>query len=485
MAVASLMGRCMTEETRDMGIALNLRATAAKVVPCNRSMELLVAGNIRRLGDSPSQLADALTKGIGAIELSVKYFLQVPPEIPEGISVLGVSLLEAIDMILTPEGKAAWLGYHNFTQAWIATFHELPDTVITVHNITQDLQMFLSTGTPKYLTKALTTMLDVSSTAVRRFAPGEIGKEIFLYLSSLQETTASWSEAIVDFENGDTAAGIEDIYFGIRGATEPWVPPQLQTDDTYNVIIGTADIVMGSLSRNVLEYRQRKLESKVCWKTSQRRDRTRPAVCTQGYNWDGESHCWPATEACWRQGPSCAASFIYKERMYDNCTMADHHTPWCSHNLHHELGQWSNCIRVPCEDWMTSISTPVETSLWNKRPAGTLPALCNASSSHPDKIDHWCFAACPAGYYESGTKCWTDCQGFFPAGSDLMCGRDPGAIAEATSEMVASVARAAVTVGLASSKISTLGVDPVSLAATIQAFVDMGKPFFRPLCRNM
>jgi hypothetical protein len=459
---------------------LRLRADVQPTsAPYNRTMDMAVAGHFRRLSQSPSALGAALSSGVEAIQSATLLFQQRPPEIAGGISKLGLALLDNIDAILTPAGKASWLGYDDFTRFWKKTFQDLPTTS---NNITASLQIFSSTGKPGHLVEAVSGILDRAVGVVSNSAPQLLGREITTYLRSLKDTVGSLGEAIVDFENGDTVGGIEDLYFGLRRATEPLLPAELKNDDTYNTIIGTADSVIGGLSKNVLDYRQRILQSEVCWKVSVWRDRSRPAVCSEGYFWDGESHCLPVTESCWQPAQSCVTGFfVYRGHAYENCTSTSHKQPWCSHEKEYK-GEWSNCVPVTCEPWMTAVSKPLESSIWGKKPEGTLPAHCNPDG-HPDKIDDWCFATCKHGYHSSGHKCWTSCEGKFPADDDVMCGRDPSVIAIAKAEMIATVARSAITVGLAITQMVTSGINADTLSSTIQAFVDLGKPFARPQCK--
>merc|ERR1712050_734548 len=118
-------------------------------------------------------------------------------------------------------------------------------------------------------------------------------------------------------------------------------------------------------------------------------------------------------DGCWVRHPKCVSSFTYKGQMYENCTSAGHKQPWCATHEDYKFWGWQNCIKASCESWMTPVTTTLEAGLFGKAPPGTRPALCEADSNHPDKIDDWCFAACPKGYEAHGSKCWTSCSGDF------------------------------------------------------------------------
>ncbi|CAK0870360.1 unnamed protein product [Prorocentrum cordatum] len=82
-----------------------------------------------------------------------------------------------------------------------------------------------------------------------------------------------------------------------------------------------------------------------------------------------------------------------------------------------------------------------------------------------------------------GLQCKTQCQGEFPADDGaMMCGRNPGVLAEAVMNMVIGVATGAINSGLLIASMAKDGVDTDSLVNTIQAFVNMGKPFAYQTC---
>jgi len=480
-----------------MGALLHLRAAAKKPAVSSASAvdspELgQVVRHIRRLSESPSNLGAALSKGVQSIQNGVVLISQDPPQISSGLSVMGISLLDALDYLLTDEGKGNWTDYDNFVKAWNQTFNNIDATFA---NVTNNFNMFSVTGKTSYLIKALHTVLDEGGIVAYASAPNQVGQEISKYLSSLKETVSSLGEALNGFEKGEIAGGIEDLYFGIRRASEPWVPSDLQNDLTYNAIMGATDDVMGSLSRHVLDYRKRLLEKSVCWKQNLRRDRARPTVCpAKGYKYDGESHCWPTSTDCWKPHPNCVSQWTQDGRTYANCTILapkpwykTDNLPWCSHYIDYNFWNhmaWDNCIQVPCDEGMSPITTTLEEGMFGKKPQGTVPAQCG-DPSYPEKIDDWCFADCPTGYVSDGSKCWSECRAMFPADDNgLMCGRNPVALQMATQEMAAAVARTALTTAMSISAMLCSGcnVNGNAIGATVNAFVDVGKPFARPLC---
>merc|ERR1712232_558352 len=79
-------------------------------------------------------------------------------------------------------------------------------------------------------------------------------------------------------------------------------------------------------------------------------------------------------------------------------------------------------------------------------------------------------------------KCISACEGKFPAETSGMCGRDSGMITKAILEMVTTVLNSAFSLADNIIKMKEHGVNGETLAATIQIFIDMGKPFANPTC---
>lgn len=125
----------------------------------------------------------------------------------------------------------------------------------------------------------------------------------------------------------------------------------------------------------------------------------------------------------------------------------------------------------------------LEHSAAAKRSGGALPALCDETSGFTDKRGAWCYGGCPAGYEASGARCKARCSAAYPSDSDLMCGKSTGAIAAATTRMITETARQAITIASLVESMRSSGLDiATGLTATMQAFVDMGKPFAHPDC---
>jgi len=74
------------------------------------------------------------------------------------------------------------------------------------------------------------------------------------------------------------------------------------------------------------------------------------------------------------------------------------------------------------------------------------------------------------------------CGGGFPAEGMGVCGVSQGELVIATTEMVGMVASGAIESYLLVNEMKEHGVRADKLSSTIDVFIEMGKPFARPLC---
>uniref|UniRef100_A0A7S2I6U0 Ricin B lectin domain-containing protein n=1 Tax=Zooxanthella nutricula TaxID=1333877 RepID=A0A7S2I6U0_9DINO len=118
-----------------------------------------------------------------------------------------------------------------------------------------------------------------------------------------------------------------------------------------------------------------------------------------------------------------------------------------------------------------------------KRPSGALPARCDDVAGFTEKRGGWCYGPCPAGYEGSGARCKATCGPEYPSDSDRMCGKTPGAIAAAVMGMITGVVREVVTISGLVSEMEEKGIHAAGgLTGTMQALIDLGKPFAHPSC---
>jgi len=255
----------------------------------------------------------------------------------------------------------------------------------------------------------------------------------------------SWS----GFESGQEAQAIEELYFALRSVLDTVLPKDMQNDATYKMVIGTLDGVINGLSETVLGFQRQIVEGAVCYKIQEARQRKRPSVCPDGFYWNGEAFCLPK--------PTQELAVMLQA-----------------------------ASGVALEATAARKATGPEKSTSGKHPVpdGAMVAVCDEASDYTEKSGHWCYAACPAGMAPTGAgQCKTVCQGEFPADDGaMMCGENPGVIAEAIMNMVIGVTNGAISSGLLIANMAENGVDTDSLVNTIEAFVNMGKPFAYKTC---
>jgi hypothetical protein len=472
-----------SEVGKSTAALLQTRALAAKsasLAGVTRAAQLAESNR-----EEPSNIAQAIQKGLEGIQVSIVFFEQDPPDVAGGISALGTRLLDCIGFVITEEGQDAWPDWDEFRNSWTSTFAGLTTSLAEVK---QHIDGFATTGEVEDLITALSLIFSHVSDEVLDQLPGDLATEISNYLESLNKALEGLGEAMRAFDAGDTLGGIEQIYFGLRNATESLVPPSLQSDATYSTVVGLLDNIVGDMGEHFHEYKQRVAESKTCWKISQPRSRRAPRLCPSGFRWDGGRHCWPDHAAvCWKMASACVSSFVYNGDTYHNCTGVHHNTHWCSHNAKYRRRQWSTCQQVPCDGALSLVSSGLDRAVSEKAPTGTLPARCDDSdgSGFPEKHGGWCYANCADGHDAFGAKCWTRCRGAFSADSSLICGQDPKVLAATVTEMVIVTARSVFTLATALTSMQTAGVNADSLSSTINIFINMGKPFALPKCSEV
>merc|ERR1712048_379078 len=210
-----------------------------------------------------------------------------------------------------------------------------------------------------------------------------------------------------------------------------------------STVIGTLDFVLGNLSQHVLEYERLILESSVCWRTEKSRGRVRPSICpSEQYFHDGQGHCYPLQ---------------------------------------------SSLISV-------GTSSSLDSSLQRKGGGGdggyapaprAIPAQCDTNTEFNEKHGQYCYTPCNNGWQikdDNIQKCISACEGKFPAESPGMCGRDQGIMTKAIMEMVTVVLNSAFSLADNIIRMREQGVNAELLVSTIEVFIDMGKPFARPIC---
>ncbi|CAE7367806.1 unnamed protein product [Symbiodinium pilosum] len=449
--------------------------TSQHLVGCEEAAE-----QAARFLQNASGVAAAIQQGLEGIWSAVDHFKATPPDVNKGLMVLGSTLLRALDLVLTEEGRESWGDYAKFRDFWTKAFEDFQSNF---EGIRADLQSFAEEGNVTSLISAVSQVLVRSSDMVAGFVSEPLANTISRVLDAVNKAFAAVGEALTEFRDGDTVGGLQAIYYGLRNATQGlWGS---DSNDTILVgIVASLDGIVGGISQDVLEYQRRLSESQCCWKVSLARERYLPSMCSEGYIYDGDRHCVPEDEAkCYKPAADCVMPFKYRGVTYKNCTSKHHSRPWCAHDAEYQRNRWSDCEEVPC----TSLLSLDRADWWQRKPSGTVPATCDTTDTDDvEKNGGWCYKACPEGYKAFAARCWTSCEASpFPFNSPLICAESQAVLQSTVAEMVTVTLRSALSLASVLASMQALGVNAQSLTATINVFLDMGKPFALPKCSEV
>eukprot|EP00928_Gymnodinium_smaydae_P052148 TRINITY_DN3591_c0_g1_i1.p1 TRINITY_DN3591_c0_g1~~TRINITY_DN3591_c0_g1_i1.p1 ORF type:complete len:680 (-),score=120.49 TRINITY_DN3591_c0_g1_i1:453-2378(-) len=394
-----------------------------------------VAASIASRLRDPAAIGSSLQCGLLSIFDAVVHFSAEPPRIQEGVSKLGEDLFNCVKGLLD-SGVLQELGLGDLggiQQLWQGNFDDLQGSA---ESIFADLERFVRDGDPPVLIRAIGSIIGEASTLVSSLLPAESAAQIVTYLGAIEDAFESIGQSWDEFAKGNAVGGIQAAYAGLRNTANSMLSDALKNDETIQAVIGTLDNVFGNLSKTVLEFERRIMESNVCWRVETNRERERPQICPNGYHWDGAAFCYPL------------AGLIQS--------------------------------KVAAQS--------LDSSLMSKGggdsvPARAIPARCNSEGDFPEKHGQFCYSQCDGGLRaKSHSRCISSCEGRFPTESPLMCARDQGVLTKTILEMATVVTNAALTVADTLTKLGERGIDAQGLTSTIQVFIDAAKPFANPTC---
>jgi len=474
--LAMMQTKALVDRTQDGALRDRAEAGASRRLTGSEA----AAEHAARLPQDASGVAAALREGLQGIWSAVDHFKASPPNVTGGITVLGSTLLQSLNLILTEEGRASWPDYAKFRDFWTKAFEDFDSNF---QGIRTDLASFAEEGNVTSLISAVSQVLVQASDMVVDMVPGPLAGTISRALDAVNKAFAAVGEALAEFRDGDTLGGLQALYYGLRNASQGLWSSDDDKDAAFASLVAGLDGIVGGLSEDVLDYQRRLAEGKSCWKVSLARERYLPSICSEGYEYDGERHCWPEDDAkCWEPPAACVMPFEYRGVTYNNCTSRHHNRPWCAHHAEYRRGEWSNCEEVPCASLLS-----LDRTAWQKKPKGTVPARCDTTVAEDvEKNGGWCFKACPDGYQPFGARCWTNCaNSAFPMESPFICGETQAVLQSTVGEMIAVALRSALSLGTVLASMQALGVNAQSLSGTINVFLDMGKPFALPQCSEI
>eukprot|EP00928_Gymnodinium_smaydae_P080042 TRINITY_DN63842_c0_g1_i1.p1 TRINITY_DN63842_c0_g1~~TRINITY_DN63842_c0_g1_i1.p1 ORF type:complete len:647 (+),score=91.34 TRINITY_DN63842_c0_g1_i1:69-1943(+) len=442
LASASELGECATKnmvETRvlekaPMMMQLNLHSSSQQRFQQRAtSHDSQVATSMRTHLENPTNIASSLRCGLQAIFASIVHFSAEEPRIREGVSKLGEKLFTCVTDLVSADASGGLGDLVPIRRLWQGIFDDLEGSSESVFS---DIARFVRDGETQPLLRAIGSIFGEASTMVSSVLPGEASVQIARYLGAVEDAFESVGASWDEFAKGNTIDGVAAVYAGLRRTTAGLLPASLKNDATISAVVGSLDVVVGDLSKTVLEYERRIMESNVCWRAEKSRERERPQLCPSGYHWDGRAFCYPT------------------------------------------IGLLENA----------AVSKSLDSSVQQKGGGyspqlGAIPARCDMNGAFPEKHGQFCYSSCGAGYHaKSHSRCVSSCEGRFPAEGLLMCGRDPGILMKNILDMATHALNALLTVAESFRKLGERGIDARSLASTVQTFVELGTPFANPVC---
>eukprot|EP00929_Paragymnodinium_shiwhaense_P003696 TRINITY_DN1042_c1_g2_i1.p1 TRINITY_DN1042_c1_g2~~TRINITY_DN1042_c1_g2_i1.p1 ORF type:complete len:770 (+),score=130.45 TRINITY_DN1042_c1_g2_i1:76-2385(+) len=467
-----------------------------------------LANHIRVFSRDASNVARVIQQGITALIEAVMKFTASPPQVADGIVGLGTQLLKCVELLL-PDAETSGKQFLDFKAAWNSAFERIPGAA---ESIQADIELYIRDGDTPVLIRAIGSIIAEAGALVVSFLPAMTAVEVNKYLNAVVEAFETMGLSWAEFAAGRTVEGIEAIYWGLRSITDSLMPDSIKNNEVYNTIIGALDLVLGNLSKHILEYERRILESNVCWRTEKNRERQRPSQCPDRYVWDGQAECYPTMTASSLIGLNEAkttADDFYEQFGRGSCRGYDsgHNPSTWYRSVQNFRGSLEQCQALcsadpkckaveykaewHCELWTTE---PQSTAEWSdkscyKKNGGSMvagrPVPARCEDDFPEKHGHFCYAQCPGGFQvkdESQSRCLSACIGNFSAESPGMCGRDTGVLTKAILEMVTVILNSAFSLADNIIKMQEHGVNAELLTDTIQIFIDMGKPFANPTC---
>mmetsp|Transcript_5290 Transcript_5290/g.11985 ORF Transcript_5290/g.11985 Transcript_5290/m.11985 type:complete len:582 (-) Transcript_5290:231-1976(-) len=255
-----------------------------------------------RLGDDAATMARtdvmdadvgrAFLHGIEAWSKSSELFTQDPPDIEGGLEVLHRDLWQIVEIVV-PESEQ---GTQRFQEGEKA-FHHLFQAAKQGIELRKDILTFAREGDTEALVSGMGRILQEVTELSEDYFPGATK-----YLHALRDFSDGVGEGWTMYGSGNVDGALVKIWDSLKIAVDELVPDDVQNQQTYQLVMGTVDGVVGEMSRHILEYQRAIQSSKLCYKRTVHREQVRPRQCQEGFAWDQGHLCWPdATSGanCW------------------------------------------------------------------------------------------------------------------------------------------------------------------------------------------
>jgi len=287
------------------------------------------------------EVARAIKLGLEAVTQGIEPLKKTPPDIKEALGIFDEKLWKVVLLVSNHE-KQNWDKIETARIAWDAAFKDLPSIYI-------DVQKFQSEGDTDALTRVISAIIGAGKRALQDTLP-----EVVPFLNAIDGMVQGMDGGWKLYLDGNIESAVGAFWKATHNAVDSLLPEELRTHETYQLVTGMADHVIGDLTKHVVDYKKAINEAEVCYKRRIQRGRARPSVCRPGFFWDGGHRCLPTidngadcfgpcgkragecpsfcgeTKVCCKQGASsspdeCYGAVGYKDYSFTEGSSYDYH----------------------------------------------------------------------------------------------------------------------------------------------------------------
>jgi hypothetical protein len=422
-----------------------------------------IAHLIRKAFTDPVKISKMLSKALESALGAVMKFTAKPPLIHEGISRLGIDLLDAFDPLLAESENLDQKAYNEFKEKWKTYFDALPDTLA---NIETNIRAFTDDGNAISLIEAIEEIMESASDACTMVLPAATRKEVEKFMNAVIGVVDAIGNSWKEFQDGKVDEATQSLYFSLRKVIDALIPEDVRNNTVhlYNTVTGTIDGVMGKITSTTFNYRKRLLESSICYRSNMPRSHTDAKFCDPGYT------LIPPEPGSHKRGCTPGGGLLQvNETLNVDKEMLD---------------------RVATSKGEQKVDGATAKKDFHE---GARFARCDDASDFPEYHGHRCYGKCEPGWQPHKKNCRKSCGDEFPAESDAVCGKSDPQIVQWIVQLVMTTAMSIFQVisniaGVVKNVVDK-GVystdDVPNVVATFGALTDMGLNFVNPLCANV
>lgn len=428
----------------------------------------------------PNKLGNSLKAAIEASDTAIKkHFMQKPPDIVGGLEVLGEGLFADLKKPLEKHFRGSELD--EFKEKFMEYFNE---DASQGDGIKENFDAYEKTGKPQKAVTGVSNIIEELSLGIEGMIPEKTATEISKFLDSYIDTLDSLSDGWTNYLDQEAAdedekkanqeQAVKDMDKGMKKAIKKAVPKKAlliemgvfdeavherefaggvrgdgEKEPIADTVMGTIDGVVKGLSQNILEFQKALLEGEVCYKGVMTQKPNKPSVCPNGL--------------------TCSGGSCYRVALFED----------------------NNTVReLELDGAIARKGSPRRRSGGGggSRGGGAMPCDCEAEFMF-GKDKRNCYPQCPKGTAAKGSdtrNCDTDCNQLtrMPMTKSGFCGANVGVITDAQMKMVMAIIQGIMSAVTLIMDMTKNGVSADKLTKTLNVFVDMAKPFVKPMCKE-